>query len=126
MNIALLMAIEFALFPAGLLGRYPGQRDAVVVYGLSPRVVGVLPLVLWVYGVRGSRLTNGDATAEFVPLGTVIFALPPLLHGCAVLIAWWTVRASLAVYALVPALHIFRGGRDRLTTPLPAPGESDL
>ena len=125
-NTLFLLCIAFVPFPAGLLGRYPGQRDAVVVYGLTLTVVGLFLLALWVYAMTNNRLTAEKHTPQFVTLGTRIFALPPILYAGAAGLAFIDTRLSLAVYVLVPGLYIFRGWIDRQILRLPRSNEEDL
>lgn len=113
LNTLFLMCIAFVPFPAGLLGRYPGQTVAVVVYGLTLIVVGLFLLSLWIYAMTNNRLTDGTHSQAFVHLGAKIFALPPILYACAVALAFVDVRLSFAVYLFVPLLYIFRGWIDR-------------
>jgi uncharacterized membrane protein len=57
-TIVFLMAVTCIPFSTALLGTYPGQQSAVVIYGGNLIVIGLLLSLQWRYATSGHRLTD--------------------------------------------------------------------
>ena len=69
-NLLFLLTVSFMPFPANLVGRYPENRTAVVVYSASLAAVSVTYAAVWAYA-RGARLlASGERPVARIELWT--------------------------------------------------------
>ena len=52
LNLLFLFTVSFLPYPAGLLGRYPENRTAVILYAGTLAGVTITSAILWLYAVR--------------------------------------------------------------------------
>ena len=120
MNILFLLCITFIPFPAALLGQFSHYRTAVVIYGASLAIAGiVLDTMRW-YATSQHRLVDKDLDPQLIRaarrrnltgpviylLGIAISFIPFNLSGIS------SVQVCLALYVLVPVLYILPGRVD--------------
>ena len=74
LNLLFLLTVSFMPFPANLVGRYPENRTAVVVYSASLAAVSLTYAALWAY-IKGARLVSPAARpAARIELRTAVSA----------------------------------------------------
>ena len=89
LNLLILFAVSFLPFPANLLGRYPDNRTAVIIYGSNLAAVSAASAALWLYAMRaGLTEANLDPT-----LGRYLL-LRPLVTGAVFLVSIGVAFAS--------------------------------
>ena len=108
LNLLFLFTISFLPFPADLLGHYPNNRTAVVIYGGNLAAVSMAAAGLWLYALR-ANLTEPDLD----PRVARSFALRPLLTGVIFLVsiglAFVSVNAGARLWLLAfPILLVIR------------------
>jgi uncharacterized membrane protein len=112
-NVLFLMCIAFIPFSAALLGEYGQQRIALVVYGATLVVVGLVLYLHWWYGTSGNRLVDEAVTPEVNRTVTRRILTPLVIYLVAIGLSFFSVDASLILYIFVPVLYILPGRIDR-------------
>ncbi len=107
------MFIAFIPFSAQLLGQYPTQRVAVVVYGLNLVVVGITLYLVWWYASARHRLVDPDLEPATIRIATRRILTGPLVYLIAIVISPVSLPLTLIVYAAVPLLYILPARLDR-------------
>lgn len=118
-NIFFLACVSLLPFSAGLLGQYPAERTAQVVYGLNMILIGGFLYAHWLYATRGRRLVIGDIRPEVVRLASRRILMAPVAAFFAVCIASISTRLSLALFVAIPFLYIVPGRIDHHWLRLP-------
>jgi uncharacterized membrane protein len=108
LNLLFLFTISFMPFPADLLGRYPHNRTAVIVYASTLTVVTLMSVALWEYAVRAG-LTEPDLNPRF----RYYFTLRPLViaavFAASIGVAFVNVTAASRLWFVAfPALLVMR------------------
>ncbi|HJW08862.1 MAG TPA: TMEM175 family protein [Holophagaceae bacterium] len=104
LNIYLLMAISFMPFPASIMGMDPTDPTAIRFYAGTLLLIGSGFIAIWTYAGRHLVDRNLDASIRRVLWLRVLIA--PTVYGLAFLASYWSPRASLALFMLVPLLYI--------------------
>ncbi len=108
LNLLFLFTVSFLPFPADLLGHYPNNRTAVVVYASSLAAVTLMSVAIWVYATRAG-LTEPDLNPRF----RYYFTIRPLVIAVVFLasigVAFVNVRIATRLWFLAfPALLVGR------------------
>jgi len=112
-TILFLMGVTGIPFSTALLGAYPGQQVAVVLYGGNLIVIGLVLALQWWYATSNHRLTDEDLDPLLVRRAMRRILVGPLAYLLAISISFASPALSLAIYALVPLLYILPGRVDR-------------
>ena len=111
-NLLFLLLIVCVPFSTDLLGDYPMQKVAVMIYGSNIAALGFTLYLQWWYATTQHRLVGRDLEREAIRKG----ALRPLggaaIYLCAVFLALVNPIVSLIIYAAVPLLYILPGPLD--------------
>jgi uncharacterized membrane protein len=91
LNLLFLGLIAFLPWPTAVVGRYGGHRSAVVLYATSLALAGVASTALWVYAWRSGLAEAGARRARYLAARA---ALPAVVFGCSVPIAYASPRAA--------------------------------
>lgn len=70
LNLLFLLTVSFMPFPSNLVGRYPENRTAVVVYSASLGAVSVTYAAVWAYAVGARLLASSERPAARIELWT--------------------------------------------------------
>jgi uncharacterized membrane protein len=114
LNILLLMSVSFIPFAADLLGRYPFETTALMVYGLTLAFGGLMFEIVWLYASKHHRLIRKSMSSELIRLGKLLILITPLLYAGAALIAMVNPYLTMAIFGIVPLLYIIPGPIDDL------------
>jgi uncharacterized membrane protein len=106
LNLALLLAIVFIPFPAGLLGQHPGNRLAIALYGANLMGVNAVGTALWLYATSRPDLASEAVTPRFSRFVARLHSAPILVYAAAIALSFWHVAISLILFAAVPAFFI--------------------
>jgi uncharacterized membrane protein len=109
-NILLLLSIALAPFSTALLGRYPLQSIAVLVYGVNALAISTLFNILWFYP-RLRHLTHEEPHPEIILKRSRIALVGPAVYALAIVFSFFAAEISLGLYAFVTVFYIFFGGR---------------
>lgn len=113
LNILFLMSVVFIPFSTGLIGEYPRQQIALVVYGGNLILIGLVLYLLWIYATRGRRLVDVDIDPQVVRLAKRRILTSPVISFFAIGLSFFSTGWSIFLYALIPLLYIFPGRIDR-------------
>ena len=111
LNLFFLMFASFIPFSAALLGRYWHYPSVLVAYGLTLLLTGLVLEALLAYVIKRG-LTTRAARSTF-PTATVLILLVPAVSVVSIAVAFFSPRASLVMYAVVPVLYIWPSRVDR-------------
>ena len=120
LNILLMMCIVFLPFPTALLGQYPEQQVAIIIYAGTLVITGLVLQSLWWYATSDCRLVDREIDPHLVQRATRRNLTAPLVYLLAIGISFFSVTASLVLFLLVPVYYIFPGRIDRHWTQRPA------
>jgi uncharacterized membrane protein len=109
-NILLLLSVALAPFSTALLGRYPLQPIAVIVYGFNALAISILFNILWFYP-RIRRLTHEEPNPQIIAKRSRIVLVGPAVYSLAIVFSFVAVEVSLGLYAFVTVFYIIFGGR---------------
>lgn len=112
-NVAFLFCVTLIPFSTALLGRYPTQQVAVVVYAVNLILVGAVLLTHWRYAVSHPGLVGSDLDPVQVKLASRRILLAPAILVIAVAFSFVSTIFSLALCAIIPVLYILPGRIDR-------------
>ena len=105
-NIFFLMFIALIPFSTGILGRYLGEQFSIVLYGINIILVGILSYFHWWY-VNFRRIVIKDATPVVISSVKKSILVAPIIACISILISFFSLWVSLAIYALAPIYYIF-------------------
>ncbi|HYV33625.1 MAG TPA: TMEM175 family protein [Candidatus Limnocylindria bacterium] len=106
-NIFYLLFVSFLPFTAALLGRYPFNQAAVIIYGVHLSIMVLLHYFMWQHASKhtGLAVENLDPRVNKQANRLVYFAVP--FYALAILLSFWRIEASLIIYAVLPLPYIF-------------------
>lgn len=123
LNLLHLLAMALIPFSASLLGRNGRYRTAAVIYGLNLFAGSLSRYWHWSYATHGHRLVDPAMRPSLIRRVKRVFLAVALFYLVAIGLAFWSVPASLILYALLPLLYIRPAREDRHLTSLPAEAE---
>jgi len=108
LNLLFLLTVSFLPFPADLLGRYPKNRTAVIVYAATLAAVTLMSVAVWEYASHAG-LTQPNLNRRF----RYYFTIRPLVIAAVFLVsigvAYVDVTAASRLWFLAfPALLVMR------------------
>jgi uncharacterized membrane protein len=106
LNLLLLLCVVFIPFPTSLLGTGFSNPLAVRLYGLSLIATNLSGLFLWWYATSHRELMVPSLTRAFSRTVVMIHSSPMLGYSVAVILAGWSTKASLILYAVIPLFFI--------------------
>jgi len=103
---AQVLCVVFIPFPTSLLGT--GFNNALVVrlYGLNLIATNAAGLFFWLYASAHKELIGPTVTKEFARTVVKVQSSPMIAYAVAVIVAGWSTKASLILYAAVPLFFI--------------------
>ncbi|HEY8741484.1 MAG TPA: TMEM175 family protein [Chloroflexota bacterium] len=112
-NVLFIMCVVFIPFSAALLGAYPRQQVAVIVYGSNLIVIGLVLALHWRHATAGHRLVAPDLDPGLIRLAMRRILMGPCWYLAAVALSFLNTGVSIIIYVLVPILFIVPGRLDR-------------
>ena len=105
LNSLFLLFLTFIPFPTALIGSYPCEPVAVIVYGVAMFFTGVSFIIMKEY-MFASELVD-PTRARRTPIFYIIAG--PSLYVLAVFLATLNVKFAIAIYLLIPVIYFFAG-----------------
>src|SRR5215510_8654149 len=102
LNLLVLLCVVFIPFPTSLLGTGFYNPLAVRLYGVSLIATNASGRFFWLYAISHPELVVSSVTKEFARTVVKIHSLPMLPYGLAIVLAGWSTKASLVLYAATP------------------------
>jgi uncharacterized membrane protein len=112
-NIIFLMVIAALPFSTGLMGSYPGQPTAVMVYCGHLIVAGVALCGQLRYAAGPGKLFDPDTDPQLIVHGGRRILMGPGIYLIALGFAFVDTRVSLILCLVTPLLYLFPGRVDR-------------
>ncbi len=109
LTILFFACVSLVPFSAKVLGRFPYDRLALILYGLNLTVIGLMFYVKWSYAAAGRRLISDDTPDWIIRFAKLRSLLAPACYLIAIACVFIHPAITLALYALVPALYIVPG-----------------
>jgi uncharacterized membrane protein len=106
LNIFYLLGVTLLPFSAGLLGRFPYEPIAVIIYGCNLLVCLLFHFGMWWHATRGRRLVDADLDDRFVNFGIRLALLPAIGYLLAIAVSFLSTWVSIVIYAVVPIPYI--------------------
>ncbi|HYO46870.1 MAG TPA: TMEM175 family protein [Gemmatimonadota bacterium] len=107
-NILFFMCVCLVPFTTRLVGRYNGQEIALGLYGLNLIAINLMLLVHWRYAAHADLLTPETGSEEMRKVSRRIL-VGVAMFAAAIAVSFVSPRWSLAVFLLVPLLHVLPG-----------------
>ncbi|MGB6546154.1 MAG: TMEM175 family protein [Candidatus Acidiferrales bacterium] len=112
-NITFLFSITLLPFSAALLGDYPGQRAAVIWYGLNLALAALLLYAHLRYATSEGRLLGGSVDKKGLRLVTHRLLACPILCGVSIALSFIHPFLASVLYLAIPVMYIIPGRVDR-------------
>ena len=106
-NNLFLMWMTIIPFPTALIGSYPKEPAAIMVYGAVMFFAGVSFVVMKWYAVKARLLEHPDLEANLLRRSRLKIFLGPVLYLVAILVAETNYQISLAIYIMLPVFYFF-------------------
>lgn len=111
LNLLFLMCISFVPFPTALLGAYPHEQLAVVLYGCSFFITGIAFNLSWLYISQHHRLVDKNLSPQLIRTVTKDYIIGICAYLVPVLLSFFYPILSRAIYGLIPILYIVLNSR---------------
>jgi uncharacterized membrane protein len=105
LNTLFMLCIASIPFPTALLGHYPDQQIAVVVYAGTLLVTGVVLDVLWWYATT-YKLVDEDTDKNFVAFVHRYNRIAPLLYLLSIVISFFNLAIAKFIFLVVAVVYI--------------------
>lgn len=120
LNAFFLLTLSFLPFPTALLGEYPREVPAVVVFGVSMAVIAAAFLLLRGTAARRGLLPHVPEAAR--RSAEIRSAAGPVLYFLGAAAGFLDPRLAWAVFLLIPVLFVGASAADRHTSGARAEG----
>ncbi len=108
LNNFFLMVMAFIPFPTALIGEYPSEHAAVMVYGAIMLLAALSYLLMKWYAVYIGRLTDpAMKEADILRRSVAQVIAGPTLYLIAIVLALFNTQAAIAIYVIIPIIYIF-------------------
>ena len=112
LNVLQLFLISLLPFTTALLGRYPDEAAAVILYGLHLEAIGLAQYAHWVYVGRNPQLATAADPRAIRTARRRVF-IGPVTFAIAMAIALFSARLGYALYFVALITYITIAVRDR-------------
>lgn len=114
LNIGFMCCLSFIPFSTAVMGRYPGNRSAVELYGVTLLINSAALFAIFLYAMLGRKLVDPNITTGQVKEGALRILFMPItaLIGMAIA-AWWPLAGAL-VYLTSAVTYMLPDGLDIL------------
>ena len=113
LNVLQLFFISLLPFTTAVIGRYPDQAAAVILYGVHLEALGLAQYAHWVYLLRNPHLTRAPIDAATARTVTVRILVGPVAWVLAIVLALFSPPLGYAVYFAVLIGYLVNSVRDR-------------
>jgi len=116
-NIIFLMFLTAIPFSTGVLGEYPNDQIAVVVYGSNLLLVGLLLYCQWWYATSKHHLTDPGLDPAIVTMAKKRILIGPCILLLAIAVSYLNTKFSILIFAVLPVIYIIPGRIDQHWSP---------
>jgi uncharacterized membrane protein len=112
-NIGFLLFVSFLPFATGVVGNFPGERAAVLLYGATLLAAGLFLLAQWTWVTSGRRLVAADLDPAVIAAVRARVLAGTGFYAVAMAVTLLSTRAGLLLFALMPLLYLLPSRIDR-------------
>jgi len=113
LNVLQLFFISLLPFTTAVVGRYPDQAAAVILYGLHLEALGLAQYAHWVYVLRNHHLAREPIDAATARAVSIRILVGPAAWVVAIVLAFFSPPLGYAVYFAVLIGYLVSSVRDR-------------
>jgi len=113
LNLLQLFFISLLPFTTAILGRYPDESAAVIVYGAHLVALGLVQYIHFAYILRSPHLLEQPIAPSAAADATRRILFGPLMFLIAMLVATVSPRTGYAIFFFVLLVYIVMSARDR-------------
>lgn len=113
LNVLQLFFISLLPFSTAILGRYPDEAAAVILYGMHLEALGLAQYAHWVYVFRNPDLAHSPIDSRTARVVTMRILFGPVAFAVAMVLALFSPRLGYAVYYAVLIAYVLTAVRDR-------------
>jgi uncharacterized membrane protein len=113
LNVLQLFFISLLPFSTAIVGRYPDEAAAVIVYAVHLEALGLTQYAHWVYVLGHQELVNAPIDAKTVRATTIRILVGPVAWAVAMLLALVNPRFAYFVFYAVLIGYVAVAVRDR-------------
>ena len=113
LNVLQLFFISLLPFTTALLGRYPDEAVAVILYALHLEALGLAQYAHWIYVLRHPELVQSPIDARAARATTIRILVGPAAWAAAMLLALASARLGYALFYVVLIGYVVAAVRDR-------------
>ncbi|MBF0485138.1 MAG: DUF1211 domain-containing protein [Candidatus Omnitrophica bacterium] len=107
MNLLFLMVVVLVPFTTDLMGDYPHNPLAVMIYGININAISLTLYFQWAYATDKHRLVGGELEADVIAKGKRRILIGFVFYLCAILLALYNPALSLILYTIIPICYVF-------------------
>ena len=111
-TIVFLLTVGLVPFATALLGEYPAQQLAIVVYGVNLALIGVVLELHWWYATGAAGLVKTGTPPAVRRMAARRTRIGPIVYALGIGTSFFGTPLALALYALVPLLYLIPGSID--------------
>jgi uncharacterized membrane protein len=100
LNLLFLMLIAFLPFPTSLLGSFPDEQAAVILYAATVAATGAVSSLTWWYATYGHRLVDARLDRHTIRQATVRALIPLIVFLISIGIAFIEPSVAKAFWSL--------------------------
>jgi uncharacterized membrane protein len=113
LNLLQLLLITLIPFTTAVIGRYPDEAAAVILYGVHLEALGLAQYASWVYLLRNQHLAHAPIDSRTNRAVTRRILFGPAAWLVAIALALVNPRLGYAVYFAVLIFYVYTAVRDR-------------
>jgi uncharacterized membrane protein len=98
LNLFFLMFIVLLPFPNDLIGKYPGNQIAVIIYAIFLTATGISLCFLWIHASRGFRLIDEPLPPKFIRNLTLRLCISPSIFLISIPISFFNPFISMVFW----------------------------
>lgn len=114
LNIAFMCCLSFLPFSTAVMGRYPGNRSAVELYGMTLFVNSAALFAFYLYSTRRRKLVDPNITDGQVREGAIRILFMPITALLGMIVAIWAPVAGAIIYLTAAVTYMLPEGFDIL------------
>jgi uncharacterized membrane protein len=117
LNVLQLFFISLLPFTTAVVGRYPDEAAAVILYGLHLEALGLAQYAHWVYVLHNQHLARGPIDAATARAVSMRILVGPAAWVVAIVLALFSPALGYVVYFAVLIGYLVTSVRDRTAIP---------
>lgn len=109
-NILFLLTVGFVPFSTALLGKYPLEQVAVMIYGINIVAIALSMQGFLSYGLRSGLIIPEGPGSGIVSLIVGRWRLGVVIYSAAIAVSFVSTEVSVAIYVLALGFYVLSSG----------------